>query len=422
MPAVRLPKRLAALGDPNYRRFFIGQAGSYLGDQMTPVAISFAVLDHRGGNATQVGWTMGAGTLTLVLFILLGGSMADRFPRRGVMMAADIARCCAQGAVAGLLLSGHWHVWEVAALEAVWGTGAAFFNPAMTGLVPELVEGEKLVQANALLNLSRALGQVAGPALAGVMVATAGPGWAVAVDAATFALSAFNLARMALPPAAQRAKANSVVADLLHGWAEFRSRTWLWAIVAEFSVFHLLVFGPEFVLGALVTKQHLGGAAAWGAINAGGGAGALVGGIVALHWRPRRPLVVATVGSMPFILLPGLLAALAPLPLIVSVSFLTGGGFALFGILWDTTMQQQVPGDVLSRVSSYDWFGSLALLPAGYVIAGPLAAVLGVAPTLYMGSAVMAVLILSILGVPSVRRLEALPLATSETEGRAAPA
>ena len=177
---MRLPRRLAALRERNYRLFFTGQALSTLGDSMTPVAISFAILD-RGGTAAQIGWVLGAGTAAMVLLLLFGGAVADRWPRRRVMLVADVVRCAVQAAVAALLVAGHWHLWELVVLEALWGAGAAFFTPAMTGLLPQLLTGEALAQGNALQALSWSVGSVAGRALSGVLVATTGPGPAVAV-------------------------------------------------------------------------------------------------------------------------------------------------------------------------------------------------------------------------------------------------
>ncbi len=403
---MRLPQRLAALRDRNYRLLFIGQALSTLGDSMTPVAISFAILD-RGGTAAQIGWVLGAGTAAMVLLLLFGGAVADRLPRRRVMLVADVVRCAVQAAVAALLVAGHWHLWELVVLEALWGAGAAFFTPAITGLLPQLLTGEVLAQGNALQTLSWSVGSVGGPALAGVLVATTGPGPAVAIDAGTFLVSAAMLARLALPPSADRTTATSLLADLRQGWQVFRSRTWLWVIVVEFSLWNLLVYAPVIVLGAVVAKTHLGGAAAWGAILSAFGLGALGGGLVALHFRPRRPLVAATVATAGFIPLPVLLAAAAPVTLTAAVAAVGGAGFALCGTLWDTTLQQQVPTEVLSRVSAYDWFGSVALLPVGYALAGPMAALIGVRTALFGAAAVMALEVICVLAVPSVRQLTA---------------
>jgi MFS family permease len=407
---VRLPERLGALRERNYRLLFTGQALSQLGDQMTPVAITFAVLD-RGGSAREVGLVLGSGTASMVVLLLVGGAVADRLSRRLVMLGADVLRFAVQGAVAGLLISGSWQVWELATLEAFWGVGAAFFNPALSGLMPQVLSGELLLQGNALQNLSWSLGAVVGPALAGVLVAAGGAGSAIAVDSATFAISASNLARVRLPSrVAPTGARTGILGDLRAGWLAFSSRRWLWGIVLEFGLWHLLVFAPFIVLGAVVAQSHLGGAPAWGLVLSAFGIGAVAGGAWALRWRPRRPLLSATLATIGFIPLPALLAEAVPVAAIAPVAFVAGGGFAIFGTQWDTTMQRHVPHDVLSRVSAYDWLGSTALLPVGYVIAGPIAGAIGVPTTLWGSSIFMALAVAAVLMIPEVRNLPAEPL------------
>jgi MFS family permease len=421
---VRLPDRLGALGERNYRLLFTGQALSQLGDQMTPVAISFAVLD-QGGTARQIGLVLGAGTASMVVLLLLGGAVADRLPRRLVMLTADGLRFVVQAVASLLLLSGHWQVWQLAALEALWGVGAAFFNPALTGLLPQLLKGERLVQGNALQNLSWSLGAVIGPAFAGVLVAAGGAGTAVAVDAATFVLSASNLARLRLPSElAMQDTRTTMLSDLRAGWQAFSSRRWLWAIVIEFSLWHLLVFAPFIVLGAVIAKTRLGGAPAWGLILSAFGTGALGGGLIALRWRPRRPLLAATLATLGFVPLPALIGDAVPLTAIVPVAFVAGAGFAVFGTQWDTTLQRHIPNEVLSRVSAYDWLGSTALLPIGYVIAGPIADRVGIPAALWGSSVFMAVAVGAVLLLPEVRNLPAeprvLPFVTEQSADSAA--
>ncbi|MDA8296838.1 MAG: MFS transporter [Actinomycetota bacterium] len=400
---MRLPSRLAALADRNFRLLFIGQSLSNLGDQMTPVAITFAVLNHHG-NARQVGDVLGAGTAAMVIFLLFGGAVADRLPRRLVMLSADALRFVVQSAVAVLLFTDHVSVLALALLSAAWGAGAAFFNPAMTGLLPQLLSGEELQAANALRGISLALGGVIGPAIAGGLVALGGAGSAVAVDAASFAISALTLVRLAVSHQA-RTGATSMLRDLREGWDSFISRRWLWSIVAEFGLWHLVVLAPLFVLGAVVAKDELGGATAWGLILASFGLGSVLGGILALHWRPRRPLYVATLATLPFVPVPALFAIPAPVPVIVVVIFIGGAGFAVFGTQWETTMQNEVPPEVLSRVSAYDWLGSTALLPAGFLIAGPIAAAIGIKVALWSSSIACLVLTLAVLAVRDVRDL-----------------
>lgn len=406
---MRLPECLGALRERNYRLLFAGQALSQLGDQMTPVAISFAVLD-RGGSARQVGIVLGAGTAAMVLLLLVGGAIADRLPRRLVMLSADVLRFVVQAAVAVILLTGHWQVWELASLEVFWGIGAAFFTPALTGLLPQLLSGDHLVQGNALQNLSWSLGAVVGPALAGVLVAASGAGTAVAVDAASFAVSALSLAHVRLPSRVRSAgPKTSMLGDLRAGWRAFASRRWLWGIVVEFGLWHLLVFAPFIVLGAVVAKAHLGGAPAWGLVLSAFGTGALAGGAVALHWRPKRPLLAATLATLGFVPLPALLAEAVTVAAIAPVAFVAGAGFAVFGTQWDTTLQRHIPHELLSRVSAYDWLGSLALLPVGYVIAGPISDAIGIPATLWGSSVFMVLAVGAVLSLPEVRRLPAQP-------------
>jgi len=401
---MRLPARLAVLRERNYRLLFAGQVTSVLGDEMTPVALSFAVLD-RGGNARQVGLVLGSGAFTLVLFLLAGGVIADRLPRRAVMVGADAVRGAVQAASAVLLLTGAWRLWELAVLQAAWGVGAAFFTPALTGLVPEVVTAERLPEANALQGLTWSIGAVAGPALAGVLLATTGAGAALLVDAATFAVSAVTLSRLRLTPSVG-SKGRTMVADLREGWVAFRERTWLWVIVVQFALWHMVAFAPVIVLGAVVAKAHFGGAAAWGSILAAFGAGSIAGGVVALHLRPRRPLLVATASTLLFVPLPALLALAAPVTATAVAAAGGGAGFAVFGTLWDTTLQQQVPQQLLSRVSSYDWFGSVALLPVGYALAGPVAGLIGLATTLWVAAGWTLVTTVAVLLVPAVTGLQ----------------
>ncbi len=339
----------------------------------------------------------------MVLLLLFGGTVADRWPRRRVMLVADVVRCAVQAAVAALLVAGHWHLWELVVLEALWGAGAAFFTPAMSGLLPQMLTGEILAQGNALQALSWLLSSVAGAALAGVMVATAGPGTAVAIDAGTFLVSAAMLASLCLPAVAGRTTATSMLADLRQGWVAFRSRTWLGAIVVEFSLWDLLVYVPVVVPGAVVAKAHLGGAPSWGGHMVslrGGGAGGRPGGPAfpsspapggrhrghGRFYPPPRPARGGRPGG----------------------AHRPGGrprrhGPALCGTLWGTTMQQQVPTEVLSPVSAYDWAGSVALLPVGYALAGPMAALIGARTALFGAVAAMALKVRCVLAVPSVR-------------------
>ena len=284
---------LRVLRHPGLLRFLTGRVMSLLGSSMAPLAISFAILDHSG-TATQVGEVLAAQSVPLVVFLVFGGSAADRWGRRRVMVIADLMRSVAQGSLAAWVILGHPPLVAFAAAEAVIGVGQAMFGPAVTGLVPDLVaDPSDLQAANSLRGLANSLATVAGPALAGIVVAAINPGWAIAVDATTYLASAALLVSLRLPARPSTPSA-SFVAQLREGWTEFCARTWLWVIVAQYALFHLIVLAPFMVLGVVIAKTSLGGPAAWGAILAALSLGSLAGSLVVLHVRPRRPLLVAT--------------------------------------------------------------------------------------------------------------------------------
>jgi len=395
----------AALRDPDFRLYFVGRLTSFIGTGMVPVALSFAVLGE-GRSTSDVGFVLGAETVPMVIFLLVGGVVADRMGRRRVMIASDLIRAAAQGGLAGWLLLGRPPLWGFLAIEAIVGAATAFFTPAMTGLVPEVAVPEHLQQANSFNAMAMWSGNLLGPAMAGVIVAGAGAGWAIGADALTYLVSALCLAMLRSRQHESRQR-QSTLTDLRAGWRDFWSRTWLWTIVIQFAFFHLLVYSPFLVLGAARAKSSLGGAGAWGAVLAANGVGGVVTGIVMLRVRPRHPLVVAELAMIGWVLPLVALAARAPVVVVAGAALIAGAGAGVFGPLWDTTMQRQVPSDLLSRVSAYDYFGSILFLPLGYAIAGPIAGQLGTTTTLCFGAAVFSSSILALVLVPGVRTLPA---------------
>jgi MFS family permease len=399
---VRLPETFAVLGERDFRLFFVGNAVSLVGDYMLPVALSFAVLERY--DAGGLGLVLTAHSLPMVLMLLVGGVVADRASRRGVLIASDTVSCVAQALAAALLFTGDWQLWQLAALEAVRGVAFAFAGPTYIGLLPEITSAPRLQQANALRNISWSLAQVVGPAVAGVLYVALGASVTFAVNAATFAVSVGCLAAIRPRPAAVRER-SSMFADLHEGWREFRSRTWLWSIVAQFGVFHLLVIPPVQVLGAVVSKSDYGGPRAWATALTAAGLGSVAGGFVGLHVKVRRPLLVGTLCTFGCVAQIVPLALRAPVVALAAGSAVAGGGWALFGTLWETTLQREVPADRLSRVSAYDWFGSVALLPVGYAVVGPLTAVLGVTPLLWIALVALVLPTVAVLGVRDVRTI-----------------
>jgi len=397
----------APLREREFRLLFAGRTISLVGSAIAPVALAFAVLDLTGSK-TDLGLILACREIPLILFLLVGGIWADRLPRNRVMVGANLASAFAQAGAAALLITGNAQVWHLAALAAINGSASAFFFPASAAVVPQTVPPPLLQQANALLQLAMNTAMIGGAALAGFLVAGVGSGWAIAVDSGTYALAAAFVALMRLP-AVLREEATGFIHDLVTGWREFRSRTWLWVIVLQFSFLLMVTSGAFSVLGPVVADEELGGAKAWGAILTAQAAGLVAGGLLGLRFRPRRMLVAATLGILLF---PTTLIALGfPLgiPAIAAAAFLAGMGSEIFGLLWHTTMQQEIPAEKLSRVYSYDALGSIGLVPVGYAIAGPIADAIGVRATLWGAAAIGIGVTLAVLFVRDVRTLERRP-------------
>jgi len=400
---MRSSQWIRPLHDRNFRLFFIGQTASQIGSGMAPVAIAFAVLAH--GNASDVGYVLAAGTVPLVILLLVGGVVGDRISRRKLMLQSDALRTIAECALGTWVLLGNPPLWGFMALGALMGVGEAFFSPALTGIVPQMLSEKKLQQGNALNGISNSSGRIIGPAIAGVIVAISSPGWAILIDGLTYFVSVVSLAFIRIEWIASE-EPEPFITLLRQGWKEFWSRSWLWAIVIQSSFVNAL-FASFLVLGPVVAKQSLGGASAWGAILAAEGVGAVLGGVIMLRVHPRRSLLIATLSSLVFPLPLFFIATRSPTALIAVFGFLSGGFITVFSVQWTTTLQREVPAHLLSRVSAYDWFGSLAFLPIGMALVGPLASSIGITTTLVGSGVLMLLLILAVLAVPSVSRLQA---------------
>jgi MFS family permease len=403
---MRGPPSFALLREPNYRRLFLGQTISLIGDGISPIAIAFAVLELTG-SASDLGIVLAARGIVVTALILVGGVFADRLSPRVAMLRADFTRMLVMAAVAALLISGAAEIWQLAILYGLEGAASAFFDPAASAIVPQVVEPHDLQPANGLLSISKSAGQVAGPALAGILLAVATPGWAIAVDAASFGLSAAFLLALRVPRRAPAAMPN-FLSDLRHGWSEFSSRTWLVVMVSSAAIANA-IFWPAFqVLGPTIADDRLGGSSAYALIAAALGIGAVIGGFVSFGLRPRRPLLLSE-GLLALYLPLILFAAPAPTVVIAGGALVTGATLSVAGIFWQTATAQHVPAAVLARVYSYDAFGSLALEPLGLALIGPIAAGVGITTTLWVSAGVLVLCQVAIVATPSVRRLEARP-------------
>jgi MFS family permease len=399
----RLLDSFAPLREPQFRLLFSAHAISTFGDMLVPVALAFAVLDLTG-SATDLGFVLTARLVPMVLFMLAGGVWADRLPREALMIGSSLFRLVTQTVLGVLLVGGSARIWELVVLQAANGAATAFFRPASTGIVPQTVSPARLQQANALMWGAVGTAGFAGPAVAGVILTVASPGWAILGDALTFAVAAWLLSRLRLPPR-EVAPRERFLHELAAGWREVASRRWLWASIVVFSLFQLTVIASISVLAPLVAKRSLGGHSAYALIAAAFGIGSVLGNLAALHVRARRPLVTSYLlcaMSVPTLFL---LAFAVPAPAIAASEVVAGLCIGVAGVLYETTLQEQIPTEAYGRVASWDWMGSTALRPAGLAVMGPLAALVGVRPVLIgNGTLVLASLAL-LVAVPEVRSM-----------------
>jgi len=409
-------RRAGVLAMPNFRRFYVGYVTSLLGSSMSTVAIAWAVLDN-GGSATSLGVVFAANVVSQVLTLPFAGAIADRLGRRRVMITADSLRCGAQASLAVALFTGQPPLWLFVLLAWLVGTGEAFFGPSQDALTVQIAPQDQLGNANALYGLARSATRIGGPVLGGILVALAGPAVVVAVDAASYAVSVLALILLTMPVAAPAraapagaaparaapARRRSLWQDMTEGWAEFRSRKWLPVVTVQFAFFNLITWAPWMLLGPVLGHAYLGGAAVWGAIMAMQGAGAIVAGLASLGRKPARPMVVATIGSFCYALPDIPMALHASAPWVAAAAFGCGAGSALFGTYFGTAMQQQVPPEMLARVSSLSTFPAYGVGVIGYAIDGPLAAAFGTSAVFAVGAVYGLASSATVLSMRSVR-------------------
>lgn len=395
------------LRNPAFRRLWWARTVSGAGDALVPVTLAFAVLGSRG-SPSDLGLVLAAGMVGQVVFVLVGGVWADRVSRIGLLIGTDLVEALTYGVLAVLLLAHEATVWQLALGRGIAGVAAAFFMPASGAVVLDLVPKAQLQQANALLGLSRSVAQVGGPALAGILVAVANPGVAFAVNAASFVGSAALLSRLRLPARAVPRPRRSFRTELAEGWGALWSRPWYPVnLLAHASWSFAIAF--FLVLGPVITSRGLGGAAAWGVISAGVGAGLVVGGLIALRWQPHRPLVV---GNLALVLAVGPVLGLS-VPLsawaIAGLAVVAYAGLAFLNEVWGAVVGNLYPSDILGRIESYDWLVSIIAMPAGYALAGPVAAALGNRTALVLAAALIAVPSLAVCLLRGVRSVQRLP-------------
>ncbi|MFI9611551.1 MFS transporter [Streptomyces sp. NPDC052023] len=398
--------------------FFVARAVARLGDTMLPVALAAGLLQH-GYGAGAVGLAMAATAGAFAALVVFGGVLADRFSTRKLMIWADVVRLGTQAVTAALFLADRVVLWEICAIGVVNGVASAVFQPGVAGMIPRLASD--IQGANGAIRIAESSAQLAGPAVAGVLVGLASAGGVFAAHAATYAVSALCLLLLRLPPpkpgshAAGRG-ARAFRADLAEGWREFRARTWLWGVIAVWCLYMIAVFGPTVPLVATeVVREH--GPGTYGLVNSALGAGTIVGGLLALRLRPRRMLRAGAIALSGFAGFPATVGLGLDVPAMAAGAAVAGAGMSFWGVMWATSVQTQVQPAVLNRIHAYDVAGSLAMLPVGQALAGPAAAALGADRVLLVAGAMSFVVVVALLAVPAIRGLVRV-----DAHGRAARA
>ena len=396
--------RFGVLAEREFRLLWIGRSLSAIGDALVPVATSFAVLDI--GTPTDLGIVLGSYMAGRMVFMLVGGVWADRLPRRLLMIAADAVRAGVQAVIAVAFFTDAIEVWHLAVSSLLFGIASAFFGPASTGLVPQIVSARRLQEANALLGLTRNATELFGPVVAGLLVAAVGYAVVYAIDAASFVASLLSLALMRRVAAARAAK-QTFLADAREGVREVLVRPWMRITLTADAIGNFAI-APYFVLGPLVVREHLAGPRDWGLMMAAAAAGGIAGGALVLRWKPERPLVVAysVLLALPLALLS--LVPPFPIPVLMLGAALFVGSIVVSNTLWQTMEQQHVPNEVLGRVDSVSWMIALVFMPVAYAVTGPAADWLGVRETLVAAAALALGTTCGVLLSRSVRELRRL--------------
>lgn len=393
---------------PAFRTLLIARIISNFGNGLGPIALAFGVLGLEGATATSLSIVMAAQLGPMVLFMLFGGVLADRFPRALVVGVSDVFLSAFVIANGVMLINGTATVFSLAAIAFVSGSLNALWWPAFAGLIPEIVEEDDLQSANSVVALGANGANITGTVAGGIIVAGIGAGWAMVADGFSFLIAGllvFTLRKYG-KTREQTEHSPSVFDDLVHGWKEFSSRSWVVAVVAGYSIIAMIFESVFAVVGPVHAEQELGGPKPWSWILAALSGGMIAGVLVSLKVRPKHPLLIglsAQLGVVAWIVTMG---ATNWIPLIMISAFFAGIALDFFMVLWQTAMQSNIPRESLSRVSSYDAFGSLALAPVGLIVAGPFTEKFGSSTTLIAMGVIFIVVLAAMLAVPAVRQLE----------------
>lgn len=399
-----MSRGLAAMQDRNFRWFFLARAITMIAGSMSSIALAFAVLEIDN-DARSLSVVLAAFTISNIVFVLFGGVVADRLPRALIIQSCYVIDILTIGSIAALLFTGTATIPALVVLSVFNGASTAFVMPAMQGIIPQLTTPEHLQQANAMLSFVRSAVTIGGPIIAGILVATAGPAWAMVVQAIGWLIAIPILALVKLPPPAHSG-GTTMFHDLRIGWQEFWSRSWLWTVVLAFMVMNAIHVGAWGVVGPYIAKNNdMLGIAGWGWVVSAEGVGVLLMTLLLLWFPLRRPLRFGMIGMAAFAIPLTVLGAHPAVVLLAIAAFIAGAGVEVFNTGWNLALMENVPGEKLSRVSSYDMLGSFVVMPIGTLIYGWLITHAEPATVLITSGIIYAVVALATLFVPSVWRM-----------------
>jgi MFS family permease len=397
-------------GVPKFYQFFAARTISNFGNGMSPVALAFGVLDIAGADAGSLSLVQGARTVPILLLLIVGGTIADKYGRAKVMGLADMWLSVLILIAAWSFITGSPSVWLLTIVGLLSGLLNGIWYPAFAGLVPIIVPESKLQSANAAIGFGSNIAFMFGTAGAGLVVLYFGVGWALVIDALTFLIAGalvYPLSKLPQPGQAVQGEKVNFLRELKLGWKEFKTRTWLVTIVLAFAFINMTFEAIWAVLGALQTREHYDGAATWGLVLGFMSLGFLIGTVIANKIRPKYPLRLVMILMLAEPVFTLAFGTVQPIFVLLLSAIAVGIAMDIFYVMWATTIQQNVPSESLSRVNSYDSFGSFVFGPLGIIVAGPLAIAIGINETLIIGAAVSALAIVGSLMIPSVRNLEA---------------
>ncbi|KAA5933011.1 MFS transporter [Pantoea sp. Bo_2] len=400
----KFQKNAQAFQHSSFRYLFFGRLFTVLGNGIAPIALAFAVLDI-GGSASDLGMVVASRSLFNVLFLLVGGVIADRYSRSRVLVVSALVAAVSQAFVAWSVLEGSASVISLTLLGALNGASAGIALPASSALVPQVVPARHLRQANALIQLGVYGGTVMGASLGGVITSAVGPGWGLAIDALGFAASAPLYFFIRVNAEKAGTLSGNILQDLKEGWAEFAGRSWIWSIVVQFAVINVAFNGIVVVLGPMIADASFG-RTQWGIIVAAHSAGLIAGSLLAMKWHPRRDLFTGAMLAGLYALPIFMLSQNATAIWLIAGFFIAGTTLGLFGVIWAHSLQTHIPPDKLARVYAYDAMGSFIAIPFGQLVAGPLAAKYDMSNVLLMSALAVIIATAGVGLVPAVRQPE----------------